>query len=385
MPWDKTNLPDNVKSIIEKEDWTEKQVEAFIESANEALKEYDDEGKAISTGINVARKLSNAKQMPKVYYAKHIEKGVVNYHDQGMYYVDNEALNKMDKTFAGKPVYVSHNEVDLDNLQEKADGYVSESFYNSLDGWHWCKFIAVSDEAHEVINKGWSVSNAYYPIELGGSGVCHDIKYDKQIIDGEYEHLALVSNPRYENAIILTEEEYKDYNKKLVDKLQNSKSKEGVNFIMKFFKTKKEEIKESLENAIVEIDGKEVELSELISIHNAKEEEKKLAEEEKEKEKEKENKKMNAEDEVEIDGKMVKVKELINMYKENKKCNEEEEEKKEEKDFKEMEMKNAKLEKEMAEFKALENAKNKVEQQIPEEGIYVDTMANKLARGKECY
>ena len=129
---------------------------------------------------------------------------------------------------------VDHQTVDLEKLQEQADGYVIESFYLPEDGSHWAKIIIVSDKGHDAVGKGWAVSNAYVPDNFAGSGEWHNIPYDREITDAHYTHLAIVANPRYEEALIMTPEEFKQYKagkKEQLNQLQNSK--QGVKTKMK--------------------------------------------------------------------------------------------------------------------------------------------------------
>jgi len=174
--------------------------------------------------------LKNEKQLPKKYYARHIKEGLVHYLENGkdtLYLVKNEALQKMNKSFEGCPVYVRHvDSVDMDNLRETADGYVIKSFYNEFDGAWWTEMLVVSDEGHEAVKKGWAVSNCYSPTEYGTGGSYHDIDYQKEVKNGVYEHLAIVPNPRYEESVIMTPEEFKEFNegkKQEIEKLKNSK------------------------------------------------------------------------------------------------------------------------------------------------------------------
>ena len=171
--------------------------------------------------------------MPKRYFARHIKEGLVHYFENGkdtLYLVKNDALQKMNKSFEGKPVYVRHvDSVDMENLRETADGYVVKSFYNEFDGAWWTELMVVSDKGHEAVKKGWAVSNCYSPTEYGSGGVYHDIDYQKEIKNGEYEHLAIVPNPRYEEAVIMTPEEFQEYNESKqqeIKQLKNSKEKE---------------------------------------------------------------------------------------------------------------------------------------------------------------
>ena len=197
--------------------------------------------------------ITNSKDFPKRYFVRHIKEGPVHYLEKGedkIYLVKDEALKKMNASFEGKPVYIKHvDEVNMDTLKEDANGYVVKSFYNEFDGAWWAEIIA-DDEAQGFIEKGWAVSNAYLPTELGSGGVYHDIDYDKEVKNGVYEHLAIVDNPRYEEAVIMTPDEFKDFNegrKAELEKLKNSKEKKMLS------EEEKTELLDSLKNSLAEI------------------------------------------------------------------------------------------------------------------------------------
>lgn len=336
------------------------------------------------------KKINNAKQMPQVYYCRHIEKGVVGY-DEEMVLINDEALNKLDKTMAGIPVRVQHVEnIDVSKIQEQSDGYVFESFYLECDGWHWAKFICVSDEAHSAIQQGWSVSNAYTPTNWGGKGEYHNIPYDREITDGTYGHLAIVPNPRYEGAVIMTPEEFKEYKEskeKELKELRNNKKEKKV--MLKLFKKVPVE-KDIDENALIQLEnGKEMSIKDMINA---------IVKNEKEKE---EEVKMNMDSEIDVGEEKMTVKELVNRYKninkENhmhgKKKNEEDEKIKLEKEEEEKEKKNQKEKEEKEEkqnkldeeekqnakkLKDAEDLQNSLE-------VVVETSQDKLSRGVARY
>ena len=329
----------------------------------------------------------NVKELPGVYYAKHIQAGVAKYDDE-MILIENDTLKDMMPSMAGIPVYVQHTEVDLETMKEKADGYVSECFYNELDGWFWCKFIAVSDESRVSIRNGFSVSNAYIPERSSQGGVWHNVEYDREISSGRYTHLAIVDNPRYEESCIMDSESYKKYCEELkekLDELKNSKgqkkSKTGGK-VMKFFTWKKEKVTDSddLSDVSVELEnGKTIKVAEMVNVMEEKAKEEKENEEEKTK-KEEENK-CNEDTEVEVDGKKMTIGELKSAYGKlmaaKQKKNEEDEEKKKDEDKKETEKKNEKHFNDMK--KNIENAKDLV----PDSNY--ETRDTKLKRGQERY
>lgn len=359
---------------------------------------------------------SNAKQEPRIFYAKHIAPGVCGYEDETVF-LGEDALRKMDKTFAGKPIYVNHQKVNLDNLQEEADGYVIESFYLPEDGAHWTKNIVVSDKGHEAIGNGWAVSNAYIPDEFGAGGEWHNVPYDREITDAHYTHLAIVENPRYEEAVIMTPEEFKTYKeskREQLSQLENSKTKKGEKrMTWKLFDRKEKTNSEEISKTMVELsNGSTVSIGEMI---NAVEEDIKAKEEKKDKCNED-----ILEKTVKVNGEDMKVSDLVEAYEKNCKSNEDKEEDKEKKDSEDEDKEEVKKskksskkneedeekkdeddkkeekkdeEKEEVIEKVVEDKKNSKELLEAEEkanakrfqGQVVDTMSRKLARGVEHY
>ncbi len=324
----------------------------------------------------------NEKRFPKRYYARHIKEGLVHYLENGqdnLYLVTNDALKKMNASFEGKPLYIRH----VDKAEpDTGVGYVVKSFYNEFDGAWWAEIMA-NDEAQSYIEKGWAVSNAYLPTELGSGGSYHDISYSKEIKNGVYNHLALVDNPRYEEAVIMTPEEFKNYNdgrKQELEQLKNSKEKDMLS------KEEMDSLVESLHNSLAETIKETVKNA----VCEKMEEDKKNAEEEDHRELIREIAAIAAKDEGDFEGGMeekirtiIGLAEKLGYTKDEKKKDDnpaskgdeeasheregeiinEEEEKKNNKGF----------------FSALKNAKAKIEEK------YIPTMASGLALGNKRY
>lgn len=192
-------------------------------------------------------RLDNSKGT--VFYGLHFYPGVAEYQEPAKetfrVFLNENTLRAMDATFAGRPVFVQHvddvNE-NLNELREEADGWVIESFFNQADGKHWAKFIAVTDRALEAIKQGWKLSNSYFPTAYGQAGQWNGVTYQKEITGGEYEHLAIVSNPRYEESVILTPEQFKRYNDDKLSELKRIANSEGTSPMkLDFFKRTKVE------------------------------------------------------------------------------------------------------------------------------------------------
>ncbi len=228
----------------------------------------------------------------KIYYGLHFYPGVAQYNDaNGNDYkilLRGETLKKMDKTMQGKPAFVEHVgkvETDRKKLQNAADAWVVESFYNQYDGKHWSKFITVTDEADEAIANGFTLSNAYDPVFNGQNGIWNAISYENEVVDGCYEHLAIVQNPRYNESIILTPEQFKEYNENLKqdlerDRISNSQQEKKMGVKDLFFKRTKIENSVDYENTFVCLPKtkKEFSLMQIVNAMDDVEEKKKLNE-----------------------------------------------------------------------------------------------------------
>lgn len=211
---------------------------------------------------------SNAKEYPKFYYARHMKEGVCGYGNETVLLRD-DVVKSMTRSFDGKPVYVLHDDRTeserIETIKETSCGYVTESFYNEQDGWFWVKMMIVDDEGHEKIANGWSVSNAYIPTEDAKGGTKHNVPYNREITNAYYTHLAIVPNPRYEEAKIFTPDEFKTYQdekRQQLNELKNS-TEEQKGIIMKFFKFAKEEVSEVDKDTFVEITNDDGSVSEI--------------------------------------------------------------------------------------------------------------------------
>jgi Uncharacterized protein conserved in bacteria (DUF2213) len=218
--------------------------------------------------------MKNAQILPQRFFGLHMLPGVAEYAEPGKepyrIFIGEDAIRNMDPTFDGRPVYVFHvDQVNIDKLQTEADGYVVKSFYNAADGKHWVEFLVVSDKGHQAIKNGWRLSNAYIPKTFGSQGMWNGLSYDKEIMSGEYEHLAIVPNPRYDESIILTPEQFKEYcETKDLELKRLANSKQGEKTVLNFFKKTKVENAADLESMSVTLpkSKKEFTLSHIVNV-----------------------------------------------------------------------------------------------------------------------
>lgn len=349
-------------------------------------------------------KKKNAKDgKGSVWYGLHFYPGVAEYREgKGAtpyrVFLNEQTLREMDPTFQGRPVFVQHvDEVDSDveNLRGEADGWVTESFYNQADGKHWVKFITLTEKAERAIKSGWRLSNCYIPKAFGQRGVWNGVDFDKEITKGEYEHLAIVPNPRYEESIILDPEEFKKYNHDKLEEIKKfTNNAENTSMAFSFFKKTKVENSLDIEGTSVLMpkSKKEVLISKLIN--DADEMELKKDE----------PRLVNMKDLIELEGKKITIEEMVSLYnKANEKCENEDEDsssdddedpamQNEEDEEEKKRIAKAKEEEEEAKANKKKNAKEKAEKlknagpsTVMENVAVVETSMEKVARGKARY
>lgn len=224
---------------------------------DEDLKEYLLRVMGVPAGEQ-PRKNSRGQFATKVPM-RFISPGLVNYKDTGNVMVDKPALDRMAHSFEGKPIFNEmHKEVSkTDFTNARADGVIANVRFND-DGWFWCDALIWDPETLDnCLNKGYSLSCAYDVTEWGPGGVNNNIPYDREVLDGEYTHMAIVPNPRYERAKILI----------------NSKGGLIMGLLKWFTKDKdQKEIENSTDLEKVKVDmgeGKEVPLRDMIELYNS--------------------------------------------------------------------------------------------------------------------
>lgn len=294
------------------------------------------------------------------FRGRFLEAGLVKY-DNELFLLKQESLMNVANEFKGIHMVIEHEDIESDADKFKIAGYVSKIYFE--EGWAWCEFVLTSQEAIDLVNKGFELSCSYTANEIEG-GTYHAQTFEKEIVGCKKPiHMALVPRGRYEGSYILK-------NSNPINKI-----KENIMTLFKFNKKKIEtkELDTTQENAFVELEeGKNVSVAELMESHvlynsikenEAKEEEK----EKKAKEEEEKKKKLNADDEVDVDGQKVRVGDLVNSYKkmteikkeeEEKKNQEEEGEKKKKEEEEKKEKENAK--KNSFDFEKMEKARNEI-------------------------
>jgi hypothetical protein len=284
-----------------------------------------------------SKPMKNARgQVGTTVPMRFIEPGLVHYDDVGTVLVRKETLDNMLASIVGKPIFnFMHKEVSNDDFDAgKAQGILAGNpRYNPDDGWFWVDGLVWDDETRENAKKGYSLSCAYDVTAWGPGGVHNNIPYDREVLAGEYTHLAIVNNPRYEGARLIINQ--------------------GGPMKLKFWQKEKSNEPAELEltNSVVEVEGKETKLEEIIAGFKADQERKAL-----------ENSKIGMDSVIDLDGKKIPVKELVAGYQASLKNADDEKAKKDKEKMDEEERKNAeakeKEEKEKKDKEDMENAKN---------------------------
>lgn len=256
------------------------------------------------------KKLRNA--VPKKYRAYYITPGLADYSAEGIgaVLVQKPVLDKMSPTFVGMPVVnQTHTDKEPEELfnmssEEKgeiADGVVAATGYDEKSGWFWADMLIWNEETQKNIEDGYSVSCAYDVLEIDDEGgTYNNVPYEEEVLDGDYVHMAIVPNPRYERAYILKNS--KPGGKTVKIKFRKAKNAEPEKEPVE--NSEKEETMENMEDGVVELEnGDQIPVSELVEMYEAKKKE--------EEELENSAKVYNMDDEVEVDGEKMTVKELM--------------------------------------------------------------------------
>lgn len=138
------------------------------------------------------------------FVSKFIEAGLVHYQKYGDILITKETLDKFIGTMVGCPVIINHKQVTDDNVEKERVGVISNVWFNPSDGWYYCDGIIWNKQAIDLVkNQGWNVSCAYSfesdrkPLKYHGKTI------SMEFTNGNFQHLAIVETPRYEDANIV--------------------------------------------------------------------------------------------------------------------------------------------------------------------------------------
>lgn len=232
----------------------------------------------------------------KRFVCKFMEPGFVSYKDVGgrLELLRKETLDRCMASIVGQPLIIGHTDVTRDNREELEHAVIDSWTYNAEDGWYYVEGPRPSDRACELIRCGWKPSSGYVVTRLLPGGMDHGIRYDQEIADLEFNHLAIVERPRYAGSDFRLNSQNMNivkFLKKLVTR-ENGADGQPV-------ETVKMEPTDISAETEIDIDGQKVRLNELFQTHLAETVASFTA---------------SPEDAFEVSGKMVTMGELVGAY-----------------------------------------------------------------------
>ncbi len=140
-------------------------------------------------------------QEGRPFKSRFLQAGLVKY-DFGVCLLKKETIDKFINTFINCPVIINHQD---DINQNDIVGTIKNIWFSPEDGWFWCDGVVTDKKAIDLIEKGYNISCQYRITDYidNTENKLHNANpYDKEILNGVFEHLAIVENPRYEDAFI---------------------------------------------------------------------------------------------------------------------------------------------------------------------------------------
>lgn len=208
---------------------------------NRSLTLKDKRQLVLNSDIELGEQEGNGKG--RYFMSRFIEPGIAHYEELGDILITKETLNKFIQTMVGVPVIIDHEDVTDKNVDKLRVGSVSKVWFNEFDGYFYCEGILTDPEAIDLVkNQGWNVSCAY-SFQSVPKDTHNGKKIDMEFIDGEFLHLAIVKNPRYEGANIVVNSQDNDIKEHKMKVLEDLK-----NFIQDVVKNEKDEEMKEVKN-----------------------------------------------------------------------------------------------------------------------------------------
>lgn len=138
----------------------------------------------------------------KRFRCNFIEPGLVSYRDTpggGIELLRKETIDRCLASAIGNPLTVGHTAER--NNGDNTHGVIEQVTYDAADGWYYAEGPVDTDEARSRLRRNQRPSCGYAVLEFGPGGTYHGIKYDREITNLEFRHLAIVEKPRYEDAV----------------------------------------------------------------------------------------------------------------------------------------------------------------------------------------
>ena len=182
----------------------------------------------LNSNIELGEQEGNGKG--RYFMSRFIEPGLAHYKELGDIVITKETLDKFIQSMVGCPVIIDHKDVTDKNVDKLRVGTISRVWFNEMDGWYYCEGVLTDDEAIDLVkNQGWNVSCSYSFVSDDTQKTYHGKPIDMVFTDGEFLHLAIVEDPRYEGAnIVVNSNDEKQEEIETENIADNSTDKENV-------------------------------------------------------------------------------------------------------------------------------------------------------------
>ena len=169
------------------------------------LKNIEKQTLTVNNKMELGEDISvEAKGKGRKFVSRFIEPGVAHYEEFGDVLITKETLDGFINTMVGCPVIIQHKDIDDENVDKERVGVISNVWFDEFDGWYYCDGIIWDKQAIDLVkNQEWSVSCTYDFDSDKLEKIHNGKKINMEFTGGEFLHLALVPNPRYERANIV--------------------------------------------------------------------------------------------------------------------------------------------------------------------------------------
>lgn len=140
----------------------------------------------------------------KIVPTKFLTPGLVSYRDQAGGKVEllrKETIDEALGSIVGTPVTIGHIAIEDATSPDVSNGQVANPRFNADDGWYWCDSVVDTDLARQRIDSGEAPSCGYEVLAYGPGGVWQNMRYDREITAIRFNHMAIVSRPRYTDSV----------------------------------------------------------------------------------------------------------------------------------------------------------------------------------------
>jgi hypothetical protein len=131
-----------------------------------------------------------------------IEPGVVDYSDVGcgIELLRRETIDAALNSAISNPLTKGHISTRINSFDGISHGAIDKVGYDDAERMYFCEGEITTDEARGLIKRGQKPSCGYTVTSFGPGGRYNNVPYEREITGIKFHHLAIVENPRYQEA-----------------------------------------------------------------------------------------------------------------------------------------------------------------------------------------